>query len=266
MVDPNASSSGGQPHDVRGENEHDAGDQVDEAREHDFDRVDPLQVLVRQRQPEDREQHDSLRRAEVAAVDPGREHRDEGQRSEVPVLADATRAVPIHHPGQARLQDDQRERDHDERGHDVLERGRGKAEQEDRTDEPADRRGDGETEHPLALAGQLAPVADRARHRPRNQTDRVRDVGGHGRVAERQQHREREQRAAPDHGVDRAGHDARPEDRQGVQEGHVAAFRLPRVLRSGKRGPGSRCGPGWRSLRGRIRSPRTSARARGGCS
>ena len=38
-------------------------------REDDLERVDPLQVVV-EREPEDREQHDPLRGAEVAAVDP----------------------------------------------------------------------------------------------------------------------------------------------------------------------------------------------------
>ena len=55
-----------------------------------------------------------------------------------------------------------------------------------------------------ALAGQLAPVADGARDRPRDQADRVRDVGRHRRISEREQHREGDQRAAADDRVDHA--------------------------------------------------------------
>ena len=53
-----------------------------------------------------------------------------------------------------------------------------------------------------ALTSQLAPVADRARHRAGDEADRVRDVRDDRRVAEGEQDRERDQRARADDDVD----------------------------------------------------------------
>ena len=59
------------------------GDAVDERGEHVLERVEPLQVLVGDRDPHQREQDDPLRRAEVAAVDAGAEDARPQQRAAV---------------------------------------------------------------------------------------------------------------------------------------------------------------------------------------
>ena len=65
------------------EDEEHGGDAVDERGEHVLERVEPLQVLVGDRDPHEREQDDPLRRAEVAAVDAGAEDARPQQRAAV---------------------------------------------------------------------------------------------------------------------------------------------------------------------------------------
>ena len=71
------------PGDVGHEDEDDRRDAVDDAGEDVLERVDALQVVV-DGQPEDGEQQDALRGAEVAAVDAGAE--DAGERRAPAVL------------------------------------------------------------------------------------------------------------------------------------------------------------------------------------
>ncbi len=72
-----------------------------------------------------------------------------------------------------------------------------------------------------ALARELAPVADRAGDRPGNEADGVRDVGRDRRVAEGEQHREGDQRAAAHDGVDRARGHPRQGDADDLAEAQV---------------------------------------------
>ena len=93
MIDPTAISAAGAPGHVGGEHEDDAGDEVDQAGEHDLERVDALQVIV-ERQRQDGQQQDALSGAEVAAVDAGGEHADRGQRPGVLAAAASSDAAP----------------------------------------------------------------------------------------------------------------------------------------------------------------------------
>ena len=69
-----------QPRDMREQHEHDAGDEVHEASQHDLERIQPLQLFI-QRQAEDREHQDPLRGAEVAAVHAAAEHPQRRERA-----------------------------------------------------------------------------------------------------------------------------------------------------------------------------------------
>ena len=110
------------------------GDDVRQAGEDVLDRVDPLQVVV-QGEPEDREQHDPLRGAEVAAVDAGSV--DAASAAGPACSAPCSRARAIQR-GQPRLHDHEHERDRDEDRDDRLERGRRQHEQQDRAGEAAE--------------------------------------------------------------------------------------------------------------------------------
>ena len=120
---------------------------------------------------------------------------------------------------QPRLQDDQDERDRDERRDDRLEGRSGQDQQQDRAGDPAAERRRRQPQQPRALPSKLLSIAERSRRRARHQPDRVRDVGDDRRVAELQQHREREQRPAADDRVDRPSDDPRCEDAQCVKRG-----------------------------------------------
>ena len=165
------------PRDVGGEDEDDSRDEVDQPGEDHLDRVEALELVV-EAEAEDRQHHDPLGRAEVAAVDPAGEH---AQHHQGPGTSAAVRTMPGQELGQPWLNDDEDQRHGDERRHDFLERGRRQAEQEHRADDPAHERGAAQLNDPSALAGQLAPVADRPGHAAGRQTHGVGDVGGHGR-------------------------------------------------------------------------------------
>ena len=168
--------------------------------QHVLHRVRAVDV-VRDQDPEHREQDDPLRRAEVAAVDAGQEggeHRDEVNVGRV-VLA------PAAHPArQPRLQRHQDGRPEDEEGHDLVEHRRGELQEQSRADQRSDDRADRELADPRPLAGQLPPVAEDAAERSGDETDVVRDVRGHGRVADGQQGREADEAPRADDRVDRA--------------------------------------------------------------
>jgi hypothetical protein len=202
---------------VRGEDEVQAGDAVDDRREHVLQRVGALEVL-RQGDAEDAEQQDPLGRAEVAAIDAGRVDTDRCPQPALLVPADVALG---QHPVDPRLQDDEHERDRDEDGHDCLE-GRGREdEQQDRAGRPAQQRGGAQPQHPPPLALELAAIADRARDRPGHQPDRVRHVRGYRRVAECEQHREGDEGPAADHRVDRPGREPGEADGDDLADVHV---------------------------------------------
>ena len=101
--------------------------------------------------------------------------------------------------------------------------------------------------------GELGAVADGAGERPGRQPDGVGHVGGDRRDAERQQGRERDQRARPDHGVDGPGGHAREQEGRATSHGSRSGG-LP--LRSAST---ARCRRGARRSRG------TAARRRRPC-
>lgn len=109
-------------------------------------------------------------------------------------------------------------------GHDGVERGLRQHEQQHRPGDPAEQRCRPEAEHARPLPGQLAPVADGAGHGARDEADRVRHVGRDGRVAEGEQDRKGDQRAAADQGVDRAGRHAGRGDGGDLGSAHGAAI------------------------------------------
>ena len=124
--------------------------------------------------------------------------------------------------------------------------------QQDRADDAADQRGDAEPEHAGALPAELAAVAHRARQRAGHQPDGVGDVGGHGRYAERQQGRERDQRSRPHHRVDGACGQPGQDDGDGLERA------TPRRSAAGGAG-----GPAAAARRPAVRRRRAAASATG---
>ena len=115
--------------------------------------------MVLDSDPEDRDQDDPLRGAEVAAVDAGRT--DGGLQGGVAlgaVVATAMREGAL----QSWLDDDQHERERDQNRDDGVERARRERQQEGGAGERAGDRENAQAQDPAALALELAAVADRA--------------------------------------------------------------------------------------------------------
>ncbi len=188
--------------------EEDGRDRVGHGGQHVLDRVEALQV-VGERDPQDREQDHALGGAEVAAVDAGQE-RAAGRRDEVVALRLARRRLERH----------QRHGHQDQDRDDRVEHLVRQLEQEDAADERADRRADRERQDAPLLPAQLAPVAQRAADPAEHEPDGVGDVGRHRRIADRQQRRERHQRARADDRVDRPRDHAGPRHGEHLEERH----------------------------------------------
>ena len=74
----------------------------------------------------------------------------------------------------------------------------------------------------VPLSGQLTSVAPGTRNSAGDEPDRVGHGCGHGRHAEGDQRRERDQRSTADHGVDRARADTGQQDEESVESTHSA--------------------------------------------
>ena len=99
-------------------------------------------------------------------------------------------------------------------------------EQEDAAHERADRRAARERQDPPTLPAQLAPVAPGSADAAEHEADGVGDVGDHGRVADREQRREGDERARADDRVDRPRDHAGPRHGEHLEERHPPEARF----------------------------------------
>src|SRR5262249_54724231 len=153
-----------------GKDEEDRGRRPVNDRDKDvLARIDALQALV-QEDPEQPDQQDALRRAEVATVDGGQEHAGE---QDGPAVLSSLLAVSSDPRGQARLQHYERARGDDQRGNDNLEDAGGQGKQRRGTRNRSGPRRDAEPDQPAALAGQLLPVSERSADIPWHKADVV---------------------------------------------------------------------------------------------
>ncbi len=207
------------PGDVRRDHEHDAGDQVRDAGGDHLDRVEPLQARRRCSAP-----------APTASGCPGRRRSSRRRRRSRRLPSSApgptpspwprrrwpTSAVDLLLASTIRISATAMKN-----GTIALNAEAGSVSSRIEPSDAAAERGAPDRQHALALADQLAAVADRARDRSGHQPDRVRDVRGDRRVAEREQRREGDERAAADDRVDRARGDSGGEDRHYVPGAQV---------------------------------------------
>ena len=112
--------------------------------------------------------------------------------------------------GRRALERHQHRGEQDQHRDDGVEHGLRQREQQDAAEQRAGGRADGEDHRPPPQPAQLAPVADHAADPARDEPDGVGDVRDHRRVADREQRRERDQRAGADDRV----HPARREPRR----------------------------------------------------
>ena len=134
-----------------------------------------------QGQAEDGEEHDAHGGAEVAAVDRGGEDpRDQEHRPRAGMGRAAVEGTPQH-----RLGGEQGGGPQDEPGDDVVERRRGRREQEQGAGDPAGQGDRGEADQAPGLVTDLAAEAGGRGHVARPDPDRVGDVRREGGVAER---------------------------------------------------------------------------------
>ena len=125
-------------------------------------------------------------------------------------------AAALDRARRRRLRDEQPAREQDQERHDRLEdAGRADVEQ-DRADQAADRAGGAQPARAPALAGSSLAVGERAADVAGEQRDVVGDVGRDARIADREQRRKRDQRAAAGDRVDAAG------EQPGAAEQHQA--------------------------------------------
>ena len=219
--------------DVREDREHHDRDQADHGGQDVLERVDAVQRFVED-QGERRDIHDAERRAEVTAID----RPDEGHglqrdvpapRRQRPRMADQT-AQPL-------LERERRGRTQHQERHDQLERLRRREQQQRASEDAAGEAGRHDRPQSPALPGEIRATADDAGDVAGEDGDGVRDVGVHGREPDRDQRRERDQRAAASDRVDYAGRDARGDEQEDVRKIH---------------GPVESTGRRWRGYDGRA--------------
>ena len=97
----------------------------------------------------------------------------------------------------------------------------GQVQQQERAGQRAEDRGGEQPDQQPPLAGQLAPVADRAGQVARDQAEGVADGRGDRRQADGQQHREGHQGARTDDGVDPTGGEPGGGDRHHLPPRHA---------------------------------------------
>ena len=221
----------------RDDGEDDRRARVHHQRQHVLDAVDGLQRLGQQRAEEPDEQH-ALRGAEVAAVDAGQQRADRHEhrhpartvRGGLPFGVDPRRRArrsPPSAPGAPRRRALIRGCRTTSTTATAMSTGttasNASAGSHSRSSAPATAPSALKRRHPdqpRALAGQLAPVAPRARDAAEHEADVVGHVRRHRRVPEREQRRERDQRPGADDGVHQPGRRTGSGDRDARQKVH----------------------------------------------
>ena len=203
---------GRRPVDVRGDDEDDRGDEVGQPGEHVLQRVLPLQRLGQEQRrgspsaarPAPRR---SSRRRRRCRARPPTARRSTRSRAPWPRGRRASRSAACRTTTSSSAT-------HDQHRDDGLERAGRQLSSSTAPTTRAEHDAAPSTSAPAALPGQLAPVAVRADERAREQPDGVGDVGRHRRQPDAEQHREGDQRARADDGVDRAGPEPATRDEQ----------------------------------------------------